>query len=263
MSGRAERAMSRKRRHGILAFAAAMAGAAVAASLSSPAHAEVRLGTEVTGGHNYTVHVMSWWEIPFRSVVRQAYDFSCGSAAVATLLTYHYGRRTQEREAFSHMWEKGDKAAIRKVGFSMFDMKNFLEARGYRADGYRLSVADLGKSGRPSIVLLDLKGFKHFVVVKGVRGDQVLVGDPMLGLGQYSAADFQKYWNNIALVVRDAPDDYRPRFDLASDWGPWSSAPMDEDSGIRVAAGDLTNHLPPAYQISPQFLIDARVGTVK
>ena len=251
--------MRRSRRW--LGAVGAMAACAFLAPL--PAQAQVRLGTEATGGHNYTVNVMSWWEIPFRSVVRQAYDFSCGSAAVATLLTHHYGRPTPEREAFSQMWKDGDQAAIRKVGFSMFDMKNFMESHGYKADGYRLSIADLGKSGRPSIVLLDLKGFKHFVVVKGVRGDTVLVGDPMLGLTKYSAEDFHKYWNNIALVVREAPGGKRPRFDLASDWNPWSTAPMDEDGDLRLATGDLTNHLPPAYQISPQFLIDARVGTVK
>ena len=41
----------------------------------------VRLVNEAGG--NYEVYVMSWWEIPFRSVVRQQYDFSCGSAAMA------------------------------------------------------------------------------------------------------------------------------------------------------------------------------------
>lgn len=244
------------------ALAIALAGAAMTALLPRPALAEVRLGTEATGS-NFTVSVMSWWEIPFRSVVRQAYDFSCGSAAVATLLTFHFDRPTYEREAFSAMWKAGDQPAIRKVGFSMFDMKNFLGSLGYRADGYRLSVDDLGKMDRPSIVLLDLKGFKHFVVVKGVKGDRVLTGDPMLGLTEYDIDTFKKYWNNIALVVREAPDGALPRFNLASDWGPWSKAPLEEGGGLRVATGDLTNHLPPDYQISPEILLAVRVGTVR
>lgn len=240
----------------------ALLSAACAALFPRPALAEVRLGTEATGS-NYTVQVMSWWAIPFRSVVRQQFDFSCGSAAVATLLTYHFDRPTPEREAFSQMWEAGDQASIRKVGFSMFDMKTFLNGLGYEAEGYRLSVNDLARMDQPAIVLLDLKGFKHFVVVKGVKGDRVLTGDPMLGLTEYDAEEFGKYWNNIALVVRSAPNGVEPRFNLASDWGPWSRAPLEEGGAVRVAASDLTDHLPPDYQISPQILLDVRVGTVR
>ena len=41
------------------------------------AKAEVRLGREFAGG-DFSIGVMTWWDIPFRSVVRQRYDFSCG-----------------------------------------------------------------------------------------------------------------------------------------------------------------------------------------
>lgn len=227
--------------------------------LSLPAAAEVRLSGEAGG--NYTVDVMSWWEIPFRSVVRQQYDFSCGSAALATLLTYHYGRSTPEQAAFKRMWDTGDQEAIRKVGFSMLDMKAYLAGIGLRADGYRLGETGLLKMNRPAIVLLDLKGFKHFVVIKGLRNGRVLVGDPMLGLNEYAIADFMKVWNGIALIIAK-PDGRSPAFNLAGDWGPWSTAPM-EDGAMRIANDDFTTHLPPSYQITPQILLDVRVGTVK
>ena len=242
------------------ARALAAAAATLVAAVSVSADAQVRLVNEAGG--NYEVYVMSWWEIPFRSVVRQQYDFSCGSAAISTLLTYHFGRPTSERESFKAMWEQGDQETIKKVGFSMFEMKTFVEKLGYRAEGYRLTPAKLAKLPRPSIVLVELKGFKHFVVVKGVRGDRILVGDPMLGLSEYSLADFSKIWNGIALVVVDAPDDRKPRFNLAGDWGPWSKAPLEGDA-IRVLADDLTTYLPPSYQLTPQILLDVRVGTVR
>src|SRR3546814_5009984 len=81
---------------------------------AAPAAAEVRLTGPETGG-TYQLQVMTWWDIPFRSVIRQRYDFSCGSAALATLLTYHYGAPTSEAMPFRAMWEKGDREAIRKV----------------------------------------------------------------------------------------------------------------------------------------------------
>ncbi len=231
--------------------------AALVAISSQPAAAQVRLSSEA--GAHYTVDVMSWWELPFRSIIRQQYDFSCGSAAVATLLTYHYDRPTPEKAAFAQMWKTGDQKAIRKVGFSMFDMKGYLQSAGLRAEGIRLGKTGLVKLSRPAIVLLDLKGFKHFVVVKGVRNGRVLVGDPMLGLNQYALDDFMKVWNGIGLMI--FAKDESPGFNLAGDWGPWSRAPM-EGGAMHIAADDFTTHLPPSYQMTPQILLDVDVGTV-
>lgn len=216
---------------------------------------EVRLSQGADG--NYRVAVMSWQEIPFRSVVRQQYDFSCGSAAVATLLSHHYGARTPERQVFTAMWETGDQSAIRKAGFSMLDIKNYLDGIGFRTEGFRLTPAQLRQAARPGIVILDLNGYKHFVVVKGVQGDRVLVGDPMLGLNQYSLADFAKHWNGIFLAVIRSPAKVRPTFNLASDWTPWSRAPL--RLGLpEMPISQVTNYLPPDYQLSREILIDPR-----
>jgi predicted double-glycine peptidase len=203
---------------------------------------------------NYSVPVMSWREIPFRTVVRQQYDFSCGSAAVATLLTYQYGLPTPEGRVFATMWEKGDQEAIRKVGFSMLDIKNYLDGIGYRTEGFRLSIAQLRQAARPGLVILDLKGYKHFVVVKGVIGDRVLVGDPMLGLGQYTLKQFQEHWNGIFLAIVSSPAKEAPTFNLASDWTPWSKAPLDWGRPD-VPITRLTDNLPPTYQLTTQIII--------
>jgi uncharacterized protein len=229
----------------------------------TPIAAQVQLGPEATGGH-YSVKVMSWADIPFRSIVRQRYDFSCGSAAVATLLTYHYGRPTTEQMSFAEMWNAGDKSIITKSGFSMFDMKNYLQSIGLHSEGYRMSVDDLAKAKRPSIVLLDLNGFKHFVVVKGVQNKTVLVGDSIRGLTQFSAEEFQKSWNGIALAIveeKGAANKVKeaPGYNLVRDWTPWSRAPIG-DNNLTATIGDLTTFLPPTYQITPQILLNVRVG---
>jgi uncharacterized protein len=224
------------------------------------ANAQVQFIPEAAGA-NYTVSVKTWWEIPFRSIVRQRYDFSCGSAAVATLLTYHYGLATPEEAPFAAMWNKGNQAVIKTAGFSMFDMKTYFQSRGFQAEGYRLAIDDLRSFNRPSIVLLDLKGYKHFVVVKGFRGDTIVVGDPVRGLTQFTTKEFGSVWNGIVLAITKAPANATPAFNLARDWNPWSTAPT--DTIVQTAAiGDLTNILPPLYQVRPQILIDARVGSV-
>jgi uncharacterized protein len=239
------------------------ASAVMAMAASFPDRAEAgELLLNGEGGGHYKMGVMTWWEIPFRSVVRQRYDFSCGSAAIATLLSYHYAMPVPERAAFAEMWKRGDQKMIRQVGFSMLDMKNYLNALGMKAEGFRLTIAELQQVKRPSIVMIDLKGYKHFVVIKGITQDKVVVGDSILGLTQYSLKDFEKMWNGIALAIIRTPDNRTAQFNLANDWGPWATAPL--ETGIdTLSIGDLTTHLPNKYQLTPQLLIDVRVGTVK
>ena len=234
---------------------------AAAFALTVPVHSQVRLQQD--SGGNFDVMVISWWDIPFRTVVRQQYDFSCGSAAIATLLTHHYGRPLSGRQAFAAMWRTGDREAIKRYGFSLLDMRSYLVSIGYEAEGFRLTIDQLRDVRRPTIALMDLNGYKHFVVIKGMRGDRVLTGDPTLGLTEYSAPDFEKHWNGIVLAVLPGPQDPVPAYNLANDWGPWSRAPLENGGGIRVAMGDPAADLPPDYQITPEFLIPVRIGTIE
>lgn len=125
-----------------------------------------------------------------------------------------------------------------------------------------MNVDDLRKSKRPAIVLLDLNGFKHFVVVKGVQGNTVLVGDPIRGLEKYEAKEFQKSWNGIALAIVNGATKERPSFNIVRDWAPWSTAPIDANAQI-ANIGDITTNLPPTYQLTTQIQIASRVGTGK
>src|SRR5215467_4814997 len=85
-------------------------------------------------GSRMLLNVWSLRELKIRSVILQKYDYSCGSAAVATLLTYHYGDPITEEVAFRAMFDNGDQEKIQREGFSLLDMKRFLDAQGYRAD---------------------------------------------------------------------------------------------------------------------------------
>lgn len=223
---------------------------AIALISAAPAHAEVRFHGDPSG--TFTVPVMSWRDIPFRSVVRQQFDFSCGSAAIATLLRFHYQRDVNEMHAFRAMFETGDKAKIEKLGFSMLDMKRYLESMGYRADGFRIDLDRLSAMKIPGVALITLNGYKHFVVVKGVRGDQVLVGDPNVGLRTYNRAEFEGMWNGIILAIRSGPgSDLNLGFNADAEWTPWSRAPLQDIGDRTVRPGDLLRELPTLYQITP------------
>ena len=197
--------------------------APLASAQAEPNTQSVILGNGDTG--KFALHQMSFAEMPFRTVVRQQFDYSCGSAALATLLRYHYGRHTSEAMVFQAMYAVGDQARIQKLGFSLLDMKKYLAALGYQADGYRLSLDALAKAATPAIALIQIGAYKHFVVIKGVIGDSVLVGDPALGLRKFSRAEFLAGWNGIAFLLHDLPNSAAiPVFNGAEDWQRWSDS---------------------------------------
>ncbi len=183
-------------------------------------------------GNSYTVPVTSLREARFRTTIRQQYDFSCGSAAVATLLTYQYGVPVNEETVFANMYVNGDQAKIRTEGFSLLDMKRFLESRGFLADGYELPLSKLEEAQIPAIVLIVENGYNHFVVVKGVKGNRVLIGDPARGTRALEREHFEKIWDShLLFVIHNRTES--ARFNLASDWrvapsGPyWMGVPRD------------------------------------
>lgn len=164
----------------------------------------------------------------FREVVRQRYDFSCGSAVLATLMSFHYDRPTTETETFNGMYEVGDRERIQREGFSMLDMKRYLAGFGLEADGFHIPVAALEELGVPAIALIDISGYRHFVVVKGVRDGSVLVGDPAFGVKRYSIAAFEALRpNDILFLVRDHPDKARKTFNSEAAWAAVVEPPFD------------------------------------
>lgn len=166
----------------------------------------------------FNTPMRSFAEMRFTGVVRQRMDFSCGSAALATMLTYYYDLPVDEITILADMYEKGNKEKIHKEGFSLLDMKTYLEGIGLRAEGYRESLDKLARVGIPAIVLIDHSDYTHFVVVMGVSGDRVLVGDPARGLRVYSRSEFQKMWNNIIFVILDQKEIARKHFNARDLW---------------------------------------------
>lgn len=180
-------------------------------------------------GGNLNVPVVSYKEQKFQRVLKQQYDFSCGSAALASLLTFHYDDAVSEQQVFQEMFNSGDQERIRRQGFSLLDMKRFLEARGYRADGFRIPLETLAEKAQvPAIVLVNTKGYRHFVLIKGVSKHHVLVGDPALGVRAIPRAAFEQSWDGLIFLIRSHADIGRRHFNRADDWAAKVRAPSTE-----------------------------------
>lgn len=179
------------------------------------------------GGSSPRVKVVSMAERKYQTVVKQQFDFSCGSAALATLLTYHYDRPTTEEEAFRAMWEVGDQERIRKLGFSLLEMKRYLESEKLKADGFVLTLDRIQEIGVPGIALIDVRGYKHFVVIKGITKEVVLIGDPSSGVTSMPRHIFEDRWDGTILFIRSDVLRGKASFNRVADWRLAPSAPHD------------------------------------
>ncbi|MNG94316.1 Lactococcin-G-processing and transport ATP-binding protein LagD [compost metagenome] len=140
-------------------------------------------------------------ERKFADLVQQKTDFSCGAAALATILRQAYWLDVDEQQIIEGMLAHADQDLVRTQGFSMLDMKRYVESIGMRARGYRVAPDTLNSIRIPVVVLMDVRGYKHFVVMQKVDKGWVYIGDPVLGHRRYTVDDFLKGWNGIIFAV--------------------------------------------------------------
>lgn len=179
------------------------------------------------GAGIYTVDVTSFREAKFKTVYEQQYDYSCGSAALASLLTYHYDNEVSEQAVFKEMYEKGDRDKIQKKGFSLLDMKHYAASHGFRADGFLIDLDKLVEVGVPAITLIKNKGYMHFVLIKGVTDKEVLVGDPSLGVKAMPRNQFQSMWEGrVMFIIHNKLDTAREHFNAEPEWKLTARAPL-------------------------------------
>ncbi|MET3130937.1 putative double-glycine peptidase [Oxalobacteraceae bacterium GrIS 1.11] len=164
----------------------------------------------ILGGGNYTqsFQIEPYSELKYRHIVRQAFDYSCGSAALVTILNYHLGLKVTEQQAMEGMLEKGEKEKIiERRGFSLLDMKRYVASLGVQGSGFRADLKDLASLEHPAIVPIDYAGAKHFVVLRGIRDGVVFIADPSAGNIVFSLAEFAKLWDkNTLFIVYPAKD---------------------------------------------------------
>ena len=148
--------------------------------------------------------VRSLREIRQENVVVQQWDTSCGAAALATLLRYQHGLAVSEKKIAEAMLRRSDPLKVKtRGGFSLLDLKRYADGQGLEGAGYmNLGLDDLLDMA-PAIVPVVVRGYPHFVVVRGKAHDKILIADPAFGNRTMDVRSFQKAWQGpIAFVVR-------------------------------------------------------------
>lgn len=190
-------------------------------------------GTAFADGYAKTVR--SFLELREDNVVRQEFDISCGAAALATILTYQHNDPVPERVIAKAMLNSTDSELVRqRLGFSLLDLKRFVDARGYSGEGYgEMTLPDLIEMA-PAIVPVRLSTFDHFVVFRGIARGRVVFADPGYGNRTMMVDAFLAAWNSrIAFVVNNV--DGRPVHNRLV---------VTERTPLPVTGGDLRAVLP-------------------
>lgn len=138
----------------------------------------------------------------YHGIVSQAYDYSCGSAALTTVLNGYLGRQFEERQIMEGLLRFGEyDKIVERRGFSLLDMKRLTTALGHPSGGFRASMDDLRELDHPAVIPIGYAGFKHFVVLKGIRDGRVFVADPALGNISFTEKRFEEIWPEKVLFI--------------------------------------------------------------
>lgn len=183
------------------------------------------------------IRVKTMLDIRNDRLVRQQWDLSCGAAAVATMLTFQLGDPVSERQAALGMLRTGNARLARaRLGFSLLDLKRFAASLGFSAAGYgNLSIDEL-LAMAPAIVPIRVHNFGHFVVIRGQRGDRVLLGDPAFGNRTMTTDAFLRAWTSHIGFVVTRPGELHPPNRMGT---PAELFPVPSGSAVRAADTDL------------------------
>ena len=152
--------------------------------------------------HSVQRHTLK--ELRDLNVVKQEKDYSCGSAALATLMIYYFGDQITEQEILDRLnsfMTEDERQNKTLVGFSLLDLKKAAQSMGYTAAGFKLLPEQLVRLNAPVIAFVEPRGYKHFAVLRGMSWRRVYLADPARGNLRMSLEQFLDEWKGIIFVL--------------------------------------------------------------
>ncbi len=155
--------------------------------------------------HTFQKRVVSWQELRRRNIVMQQRDYSCGAAALATMVRYYLGDPVTEDyflDRLDVLLTPEEVADRIENGLALADLRRVAAATGYEAVVTKLSFTKLAEAKVPLLVGIDEDDYKHFVVFRGTNYRWVYLADPIRGHIRVTPRHFVCIWQkNLALAV--------------------------------------------------------------
>lgn len=193
--------------------------------------------------------IKSWVEFRNENLVRQQYDYSCGSASLASILKYYYneGDVTERGIIDEILKSKGyalNENEVLKEGdniISFSDLSNYAKNKGFKALGLAVDFDTLSKVKIPIIVFVSVRGIDHFSVYKGMDKEYVYLADPSFG--------------NIKIKIHRFKEMFFQRKDLKYPGKILAILPQKQDISINKNFMNTSNDSTFIYKVINQDLI--------
>ena len=144
------------------------------------------------------------------TLARQQAGFDCGSAALATLLSFYTDRAVELDDLVrSQSFTTDEWQRVRREGFSLSQLADMAAALKVEPSVTRLPSRALLSVPLPVMVYLRLPTGPHFSVLTGVAGQHVTLADPTQGALMWTLNQFLRAWasdgQGLLLSVKGAP----------------------------------------------------------
>ncbi len=143
--------------------------------------------------------IRSWIEFKNENLVRQEYDYSCGSATLATILKYYYGFQVEEKDVLDDILKSKGFDVSKKIllesgetNLSFFDLSEFSQRKGFKAIGLAIDMDSLKNLKVPVILFVKVRKDEHFTVYKSMDENYVYLADPSFGNIKVSISKFKE-----------------------------------------------------------------------
>jgi len=135
------------------------------------------------------IQVQSWKQLRDEGIEKQDLDYSCGSAAVATILRSYYGVEVYEKDILKEVEKLGNDGAA-----SFSDLQEAVQTFGFKATGISTDFDTLKTIKIPALLYLKYRDQDHFSVLRGISDSHVLLADSSWGNRTFTAHQFSKLW---------------------------------------------------------------------
>jgi predicted double-glycine peptidase len=162
----------------------------------------------------FSVFVRNAKEIRTAGTILQQRDFSCGAAALATVLNKFWGDKADETSLLIAIATTLTRAELEeriKNGLTLTDLKRVCDRFGYTTILGKLTIDKLAESKVPLIVGITVNDYDHFVVVRGADKQFVYLADPATGRMRVPIEEFAEQWQKNAVLVVVKPKTLPPK----------------------------------------------------
>jgi predicted double-glycine peptidase len=164
--------------------------------------------------------ILSMKELREVDMIRQTHEYSCGAAALATLMNM-FGNKITEAEVLSSIFgdklpliiDKDGKLKLRALTLS--DLEKSAHFFGFKVISVQVpnnrNIINILQSLKPAITRMYLyKTYLHFVVLRDINNEWVYISDPAYGNFKIPFTQFLKAWDagdRILLTISKYPFD--------------------------------------------------------